>query len=111
MDATVRAGGRVRRRRFIQEKPRCPRSSHRVDRTKMFCATKTTTTMLVPPRRRLTPYRYAYCAAPAARRARGRSHIFVDHCVEANINVRSRPKLRAARQLSRGMLSPDTFDL
>jgi len=67
MDATVRAGGRVRRRRFIQEKPRCPRSSHRVDRTKMFCATKTTTTMLVPPRRRLTPYRYAYCAAPGAR--------------------------------------------
>ena len=88
-----------------------PRSSDRVDGTKMFCATKTTTTMLVPPRRRPRPHRSACCAAPATCRTRGRSHIFVDHCVGANINVRSPPHVRTARRLRRGILPPDTFDL
>jgi hypothetical protein len=49
--------------------------------TKMFCDTKTTTTMLASAGRSRSRQRAAHCGTFAAHRIRNRPHIFVDQCV------------------------------
>jgi hypothetical protein len=81
MGATVCAGAGVRRRRFTQEKPGVLPASECIDGTKMFCKTKTPTTMLPSARPSLRSHRHAHCGTPVTRLTNSRSHIFVDHCV------------------------------